>query len=357
MALAFAGTAPFGADILRGLLDGAGEHAGREVALVISQPDRPAGRGQKVSSSAVTRLARERGLRLEQPERTHSDDMLARYAELGIDTIIVAAFGQMIREPLLSDYLLLNVHGSLLPAYRGAAPVERSIIDGCDETGVDIMQMEAGLDTGPVAFEGRVPITLEDDAGMIFTKIADVGAELLHRALDAAAAGTLTFTPQPKAGATYAHKIVAADRYLNFAVSSRALHDRVRGLSPHIGAFTWVGEERLGLWRTTIIDEAATASVVDETAENAADATGGDRKHSTIDNLARAVWQQPGVVSHTAKQLVIGTLDGAVEVLELQPAGKRRMNASDWLRGLREPLATNVTPPRPLPPTPPTEGS
>jgi len=345
MALAFAGTAPFGADILRGLLDGAGDHAGREVALVISQPDRPAGRGRKVSSSAVTQLARQRGLRLEQPERTHSDEMLALYAELDIDTIIVAAFGQMIREPLLSDYLLLNVHGSLLPAYRGAAPVERVIMDGHDETGVDIMQMEAGLDTGPVAYVGRVPITVEDDAGSIFTKIADVGTELLHRALDDAAAGTLTFTPQDEAGATYAHKIVAADRYLNFAVSSRALHDRVRALSPHIGAFTMVGDERLGLWRTALIDGASVAGSAMAASPSGARAAAEPAAMSAPDELAVTVWQQPGVVAHTAKRLVIGTVDGAVEVLELQPAGKRRMAASDWLRGLREPLASAVTPP------------
>jgi len=167
----------------------------------------------------------------------------------------------------------------------------------------------------------------------------------LHRALDDAAAGTLTFTPQDEAGATYAHKIVAADRYLNFAVSSRALHDRVRALSPHIGAFTMVGDERLGLWRTALIDGASVAGSAMAASPSGARAAAEPAAMSAPDELAVTVWQQPGVVAHTAKRLVIGTVDGAVEVLELQPAGKRRMAASDWLRGLREPLASAVTPP------------
>ncbi|MBC7462590.1 MAG: methionyl-tRNA formyltransferase, partial [Thermoleophilia bacterium] len=215
MAIAFAGTAPFGAAILRGLLDGPADgRAGREVSLVLTQPDRPAGRGKRLTSPPVAELARERGLLLMQPDKLHSDELRALYAELGITTFVVAAFGQMVREPLLSDFLMINVHGSLLPEYRGAAPVERVIMDGRDETGVDIMQMEAGLDTGGVAVEARVPIHLDDDAGSVFAKLGVAGVLALFDALDAADVGTLTFTPQPAAGATYAHKITALDRML-----------------------------------------------------------------------------------------------------------------------------------------------
>lgn len=327
MAIAFAGTAPFGASILRGLIDGVGDHASREVALVISQPDRPAGRGRKVSSPAVAQLARERGLRLVQPERTHSDDMLALYAELGIDTIIVAAFGQMIREPLLTDYLMLNVHGSLLPEYRGAAPVERVIMDGRAETGVGIMRMEAGLDTGPVAYEGTVPIGQGDDAGTVFAALAETGGALLHRALDDAEAGTLTFTAQDDSCTTYAHKITADDRRLDCTQTAQQVHDRVRALSPHIGAFVMLGDERLGVWKTTPITSAAQPEGASPTSAEA---------------LAATVHAQPGRVAHSAEALVIGTGDGAVVVLELQPSGKRRMLAGDWLRGLRTPLSTDV---------------
>ena len=184
MAIAFAGTAPFGAAMLRALLDGPDDgRPGLDVALVISQPDRPAGRGKQLQSPPVAQLAKERGVRLVQPERMHEPELLELYRELGITTFVVAAFGQMVREPLLSDFLMLNVHGSILPEYRGAAPIERSIMDGRIETGVAIMRMEAGLDTGPVAFEARVPIALDDDAGSIFGKLEAAGAWILFDAL------------------------------------------------------------------------------------------------------------------------------------------------------------------------------
>ena len=316
MAIAFAGTAPFGAAILRGLLDGPGDgRAGREIPLVLSQPDRPAGRGKQLTSPPVAALAKERGLRLVQPERLHAPELLELYAELGITTFVVAAFGQMVREPLLSEFLLLNVHGSLLPEYRGAAPVERAIMDGRTETGVDIMRMEAGLDTGPVAVEARVPIHLDDDAGSVFAKLEAAGVRALFDALDAADAGTLEFTQQPEAGATYAHKITAVDRMLDPGRSSRELHDQVRALSPHVGAWLNVDGARLGLWRTSIVEDAPSG-----------------------------VAGTPGAIWHDQRRLLIGTADGALDVLELQPPGKRRMPAGDWLRGLRTPLERATAP-------------
>ncbi len=316
MPIAFAGTAPFGAAMLRALLDGPGD--GRpprdDLALVISQPDRPAGRGKQLQSPPVAQLAKERGVRLVQPERTHDDELLELYRELGITTFVVAAFGQMVREPLLSDFLMLNVHGSILPEYRGAAPIERSIMDGRDETGVDIMRMEAGLDTGPIAERARVPISIDDDAGSVFAKLEAAGARILYDALERADAGTLTFEPQPDEGATYAHKITAPDRMLDPARTSRELHDQVRALSPHVGAWLNVDGQRLGLWRTEIVDESS-------------EVTG-----------------RPGAIWHDQQRLLIGTADGALDVLELQPPGKRRMAAGDWLRGLRSPLEQATAP-------------
>jgi methionyl-tRNA formyltransferase len=203
---------------------------------------------------------------------------------------------------------MLNVHGSILPQYRGAAPIERAIMDGCTETGVDIMQMEAGLDTGPVALEARVPIHDDDDAGAVFAKLEDAGARILFDALEQADAGTLAFTPQPDDGATYAHKITAVDRMLDPARPAQQLHDQVRALSPHVGAWLAVDGERLGLWRTQVL--------------------GSDHE----------VAGRPGAVWHDHKRLVLGTSVGALEVLELQPPGKRRMASGDWLRGLRAPL-------------------
>ncbi|MCW2960235.1 MAG: methionyl-tRNA formyltransferase [Thermoleophilia bacterium] len=322
MAIAFAGTAPFGAAMLRGLLDGPGDgRPGREIALVISQPDRPAGRGKQLQSSPVAQLAKERGVRLVQPERMHEPELLELYAELGITTFVVAAFGQMVREPLLSGFLLLNVHGSLLPEYRGAAPIERVIMDGRTETGVDIMQMEAGLDTGPVAEEARVEILDEDDAGSVFAKLEAAAVPILFDALERADTGTLTFTPQPDEGATYAHKITAPDRMLDPARTTRQLHDQVRALSPHVGAWLNVDGQRLGLWRTRLV--------------------GTDEETHGVSGMPGAIW-------HDQRQLLLGTADGALDVLELQPPGKRRMASGDWLRGLRTPLerATAPEPPQ-----------
>jgi methionyl-tRNA formyltransferase len=319
MALAFAGTAPFGAAMLRALLDGPGDgRPGREVALVISQPDRPKGRGKQLASPPVAELAKERGVRLVQPERTHDPELLELYAELGITPFVVAAFGQMIREPLLSDFLMLNVHGSILPEYRGAAPIERVIMDGRSETGVDIMRMEAGLDTGPIAERARVPIAIDDDAGAVFAKLEEAGGRILFDALERADAGTLTFTEQSKEGATYAHKIVAADRMLDPSRQARDLHDQVRALSPHVGAWLHVDGERLGIWRTRVTDTDV------------------------------PVAGRPGAIWHDTERLLIGTADAALDVLELQPPGKRRMAAGDWLRGLRAPLVA-ATAPEPTP--------
>lgn len=307
MAIAFAGTAPFGASILEGLLEQ------REVALVVSQPDRPAGRGKQLRSPAVAELAKERGLRLLQPEKMHEADVLAVLEELGITTIIVAAFGQMIREPLLSDYLMINVHGSMLPMYRGAAPIERSIMDGHSETGVAIMKMDAGLDTGPVAIQEEVSIEIDDDAGDIYRKTSDLGVRLLVQTLDQVDAGTVEFADQPETGETYAHKIVAEDRALDFAAPARAVHDRIRALSPHIGAFAEVDGLRLTLWKTRI------ASLAD----------------LPFDDELGA---EPGSTINTHKLMFVRCGDGILEVLELQPAGKRRMPTRDWLGGLRSPV-------------------
>lgn len=314
--VAFAGTAPFGAAILDGLIDGCDGYAGRAVPLVISQPDRPAGRGRKVSSPAVAVRARERGLRLVQPERTHDQEMLDLYAELGINTIVVAAFGQMIREPLLSDMLMLNVHGSLLPAYRGAAPVERAIMDGCAESGVGIMQMEAGLDTGPVAYEARVPIDGELDAGGLYAALAVASIPLLHQAINDAESGTLTWQPQAHDGATYAQKITAADRVIDPRHTVQHVHDQIRGLSPHIGAYVQLGSDRLGVWRSA----------------------------PTLDIPGGAALDQPGTVWHDTNRLLMRCQDGVLELIDVQPQGKRRLPAADWLRGLRAPLASATFP-------------
>jgi methionyl-tRNA formyltransferase len=311
-AIAFAGSAPFGAAILDGILEK------RNVALVISQPDRPAGRGRKMRSPAVAERARQLGIELIQPEKTHDDAVLERLQALGVTTIVVAAFGQMIREPLLSEYLMLNVHGSVLPEWRGAAPIERSIMANGQGTGVAIMRMDAGLDTGGVFEQQAIEVGPDDDAGAIYERAARVGTKILHRALDANDAGSLTFTDQPEEGVTYAHKITAEDRMLDTSIGTQALHNRIRALSPHIGVLAMAdGGTKVTLWSSRPGAEGLPYDIVD------------------------------GEIWHDNKRLVLGCSDGPLEILELQPSGKRRMPAADWLRGLREPIQS-LTPPQPV---------
>jgi methionyl-tRNA formyltransferase len=214
----------------------------------------------------------------------------------------------MIREPLLSDYLMLNVHGSLLPQFRGAAPVERSIMNGDLQTGVGIMQMEAGLDTGPVALEGVVPIGPDSTGGEIFAELEAQGVKLLLEALALHDSGQLTFTPQDDSQATYAHKITAEDRSLDpLAMDAQAVHNYVRALCPHIGAWVGIDGARVTLWRTSVV--------------------GDDVVGATL---------KPGELRVDAGRLYLGCSAGNVEILELQPSGKKRMDAGAWVRGLRE---------------------
>ncbi len=273
----YLGTSWFAADVLRHLAG-----AGHAPQLVISRPDRPAGRGRKLTPPAVADAARELGLPLAQPERL-DDDAVATIADVRPDALIVCAYGAIIKEPLLSAHPLLNVHPSLLPRWRGAAPVERAIMAGDAETGVSIMELVEELDAGPVISQQHEPIAPDDDYGTLAPRLVELGARMLVDALGRLAGGPLPATPQPEQGVTYAEKIVAADRDLDPQAPAQAQHDRVRALSPHIGA-------RLRLEDGTVL---------------------GVRR-TRID------------------------ADGALELVEVQPPGKRPMAYADYRRGRGE---------------------
>jgi methionyl-tRNA formyltransferase len=223
----FLGTAPFAAGVLERLA--ATEH---RPALVVTRPDRPAGRGRRVTPPPVAGAARALGLELAQPERVNSGDARAVIAAARPDAVIVCAFGALIAEPLLSDFEILNVHPSLLPRWRGAAPIERAIMAGDEQTGVAIMRLTAGLDEGPVALVDTEPIERDDDFGTLSARLVALGAELLVRTLDERPA----FTEQPAEGATYAEKITAEDRTLDPSAPAIEQERVVRALHPHIGA-------------------------------------------------------------------------------------------------------------------------
>jgi|tagenome__1003787_1003787.scaffolds.fasta_scaffold20984310_2 methionyl-tRNA formyltransferase len=284
MRVAFFGTAPFGADVLRALVA-----RGRlDIAAVVSQPDRPSGRGRRLQAPPVAEAARELGLHLTQPEGASDDPP-------DVDAGIVVAFGQLIREPLLGAYPLLNLHPSALPRWRGAAPVERAIMAGDAETAVAVIDLVAELDAGPVRAMEAIPIGEQDDAGAIRRRALELGVPMLERALLEPAEATAQ-----RGEVTYAHKLTAADRDLDWRRSAVDLGRVVRALSPHIGARTSLDGRPVTVWKA----------------------------HPLPDGPAPAVVTPP---------LVVGAGDGGLQLLEVQPAGKRRMSADEYLRGLQHP--------------------
>ncbi len=312
MSVVFLGTSEFAVAILERL---AASEAHRP-ALVLSRPDRPRGRGRRLAPPPVAQLARALSLPLEQPEKVNDPASLELIASAGADTIVVCAFGALIKEPLLSDYELLNVHPSLLPRWRGAAPIARAIMAGDSETGVSIMRLTAGLDSGPVYLARREPITPEDTYGSLEPRLQELGAQLLLEVLNGRAAQT---APEPveqdERGATYAEKIGPEDRLLDPSRTAVELERTVRALHPHIGARVALADGRLlGVHRAALV----TGSM-----------SGGEPADCGTPGPLAA---KPGLTSR-GQQLVLVCREGALELLRVQPSGGREMDAAAYLRG------------------------
>jgi methionyl-tRNA formyltransferase len=235
MRLTVAATAPFGADVLERLA------ARHDVAAVLTRPDSPAGRGRKLAAPPAKVIAEQLGIPVLQPERPTAE------LELPGDAVVVAAYGLLIPESLLAQGLWLNVHPSLLPRWRGAAPVERALLAGDEETGVTIHETVKELDAGPIAAQRAFPLTDEDDAGTVYARSAEVAAELLAEVLPSP-----TFAPQ-EGEPTYAAKIAAADRELDLSRPEESLN-RIRALSPHIGARGELEGRRVTIWKARLED-------------------------------------------------------------------------------------------------------
>lgn len=247
MRTVYLGTSDFAAAVLRRL----SESVHRPV-LVVSRPDSPQGRGRRLTPPAAVVVARELGLDTYQPESVNDDDALGRIAAAQPDALVVCAFGAIIKEPLLSRYPILNVHPSLLPRWRGAAPIERAILAGDKQTGVSIIRLTEGLDSGPVSLQQPVTIEPDDDYGTLAARLEQIGGELLVRALDEQP----VYTEQDEEGATYAEKLSADDRRLDPAEPAEARARRVRALSPHIGAYLEQPDgSRLGVWKARAVGD------------------------------------------------------------------------------------------------------
>ena len=305
MKIAFAGTPRFGAQVLEALI--ASRH---EIVAVFTQPDRPAGRGLAPRLSPVKQLALAAGLRVEQPVSISSAESIALLRQMEARVLSIAAFGQILKPDLLDAISCVNVHGSLLPRYRGAAPVERAIMDGERETGVSIMDVVLALDAGAVYLRRSVPIDDGDDAGAIYGKLARAGGEALVEALDRMEEGTLAGEPQDESQVTYAEKISAGDRRIDWARPARAVFNQVRALSPHIGAYSSFQGKKMKVWKAAAPDGGMAAT--------------GRGKQNTA-----------GMVIINGERLRVACADGLLELLEIQPEGKRRMTAGEFLRGYR----------------------
>ena len=296
MRTVYLGTSSFAATVLERLAQ-----SPHRPALVVTRPDAPRGRGRKLAPPPVATAARELGLELIQPERLHDDDVLERIAAAKPDALAVCAYGALIREPLLSAYELLNVHPSLLPRWRGAAPIERAIMAGDEETGVSIIRLVAALDAGPIFLQQAEPITPEDDYGTLAARLERLSGDLLVRVLDDLPAPR----EQGEEGLTYAHKIEARDRALDFTLPPAAVERQVRALRPHIGA-------RLPLPSGDFLG--VIAAQVDG------------------DTLAPA----GGRVRVDDGRLLLDCNGGALELTEIRPPGGRPMAAGAWLHGRPE---------------------
>jgi methionyl-tRNA formyltransferase len=297
MRTVYLGTSDFAATILDRLAASA-----NRPQLVVTRPDAPRGRGRKLARPPVAETAELLGIEVFQPEDLNSEESRKRIAEAEPEAVTICAFGALIKEPLLSEHRMLNVHPSLLPRWRGAAPIERAIEAGDEETGVTIMRPTAEFDAGPIAVQRSEQIRPEDDYGSLAPRLADLGGELLVEALDLEPA----FRDQPEGGVTYAEKIGPEDRRLDPELGADLLERRVRALTPHIGAYVelpW--DERLGVTKAA---------------------------------LAPANGPGPGELAIEDDRLLYGTASGALQLTEVHPAGKRAMAAEDWIRGYGERL-------------------
>jgi methionyl-tRNA formyltransferase len=303
MRVGFAGTPAFAATALRAILD-----AGFAVPLVLTQPDRAKGRGLRVEPSPVKALAVAQGLNVLQPASLKSADARAGIVGIPLDVLVVAAYG-LILPPAILDWPrfgCVNIHASLLPRWRGAAPIQRALLAGDAETGVTIMQMDPGLDTGPMLDVARVPIAAHETTGTLHDKLAAAGATAIVGVLRRLARGERPVaTPQPTDGATYAAKIDRADAWIDWRLPAVAVARRVRAFDPVPGATTSLAGEPLKLWR----------------AEATVEAAGG---------------AEPGtVVSASPAGIVVACGEGTLSVAEVQPAGGRRMSAASLVTGRR----------------------
>jgi methionyl-tRNA formyltransferase len=297
MKIAFAGTPEFAATALKAILA-----EGFEVPLVLTQPDRPAGRGMQLQASPVKQVALANGIKVDQPERLRTEEQQAHLRACAPDVLVVAAYGLILPQVVLDipRHGCLNIHASLLPRWRGAAPIHRAIEAGDSASGITIMQMEAGLDTGPMILGRSLPIATTDTTSSLHDRLAALGGEMIVEVLHRLAAGPLQATPQPEEGVTYAHKIDKAEAALDFRLDAEVLARKLRAFTPFPGGAASIDGNPLKLWAG----------------------------HATIGSGT------PGeILAADAEGVVVACGSGALRLTALQKAGGKRLAAGEFLRG------------------------
>ena len=300
--LVFAGTPRFALASLRALVQN-----DMAPVLVLTQPDRPAGRGRKLTASPVKLYADEQGLAVSQPVTLKDPSLMVRLRELRPSLVVVAAYGLIFPPELLAvpKHGCVNVHASLLPRWRGAAPVQSAILSGDSETGISLMRMEAGLDSGPVCIRQSIDISPAETAGVLTDRLGQLGGELLTRHLPQILDGSLHFKPQEESRATYAGKIDKEQARLDFSLPAEQLERRVRAFDPDPGAWFMLNGERVKCWKAEIVSR------------NSQDAA------------------PPGTVVKAGRDGIdVACGEGAIRLLELQRPGKGRVTASQFAGGM-----------------------
>lgn len=300
MDILFMGTGEFAVPSLNVLL--ASRH---KVIGVVTQPDRPAGRGRQLKISSVKQIAQETDIPIYQPEKVRSEDFIEQVRQLSPDVIVVAAFGQIIPKTLLDipKFGNVNVHASLLPKYRGAAPVHYALFSGETVTGVTTMLMDPGLDTGPILLQKKVEVSQEDNEGTLEVRLAETGASLLLETLDGLERGNITPKPQDDSMATYAPSVKKEECVIRWEEDAINISNRVRGCTPRPGAYALWNGSSLKVWSCRVFKDMESSS-------------------------------EPGaVMSVGAEGIFVQTGNGVVMLTEVQPENKKRMQAADFARG------------------------
>lgn len=331
MRLVFMGTPDFAVPALKALYE-----AGHEILLAVSQPDKPKGRHGELAEPPVKAYAVSKNIPVLQPDRASDPDFVERVRSLAPDAIVVAAYGKLLKEPLLSipKYGCINIHASLLPRWRGAAPIQWAVMEGDAVSGVTAMQMDAGLDTGDMLLKRSIPLKADETGGSLFERLSEIGGELILETLKHAEEGALSPEKQPEEGMTYAPMLTKEMGDVDWSLSAETIERRIRGLSPWPGAYSHIGGKLLKIHKAALLSKAeAEMLFARQKQEGRTDAfpeafAKADARTADAGSEAR-----PGRILTEGGRLFVLCGDGALELLLVQLEGKKRMDSETFLRG------------------------